>query len=64
MGGMPYGQARSTRPMTSTLAPGHRHAGRSARPISFRFAITEVHDAFQLALNSRAAAKVVVTFGD
>jgi len=34
----------------------------SIGPISHRFAITEVHDGVQLALNPGAAAKVVVTF--
>ena len=35
-----------------------------ARPIIHRFAITEVHDAGQLALSPGSAAKAVVTFGD
>lgn len=39
-------------------------AGRFTKLISHRFPMTEVHDAFQLALSPGAAKKAVVTFGD
>jgi hypothetical protein len=56
-------------PPASNVAPDAawiptERAGRFTKRISHRFPITEVHDAFQLALSPGAAKKAVVTFGD
>jgi hypothetical protein len=57
---------RATLPFELAKQSPHlaEHAGRSAELISHLFPITEVHDAFKLALSPGAAEKVVVSLSD
>lgn len=54
-------------PATESYGVGSQlteQAGRFTKPITHRFPVTEVHDAFQLAFSPGAAKNPVVTFGD